>query len=529
MRVSEHQAGAGFSAGRQPPGIPPTGRDVTGSRQSGHPRSGLSLRHVGGQSVAAPRRLGPLLHLVKAELTAQCRRGALHGLRAMLFLLGVGLVLGLPWLISGGSIENAARSGAPSVGLFVLALAVAATCGSAATSTLARDRDAGGLELLLLAGLRPVEIVGARILAVIALGGTILGQSLLVHGLAAVVGVPLGEGVRSFGVGLLLLVTFATVGIYGQLVADAPRPWKHHLRASAALFVALWLPAAVASGSWLPTTASPLATIALFDVAALFLACRLLARSAPDVDEVDEDHEALRRRLSSRTMAGRDVRFPVFEAARIPTRRSWLSLLATATSVLAAGLAGAAVGSRVGGERYQVALVLGLGIYVPGALVAFAREVMAMNPASSGFALLAATPLPARRILLERICGKAATVPLLLLPLVMLAALPHGGPLREAAGTLVLLAASLLAAAATIAARSRRAGGGMLALDLFLALVLMLAVADAMDRFRATWLWSASPPGLVATLGLSCLYLLAALGSLLAAVHHLETARRHVA
>jgi hypothetical protein len=69
-------------------------------------------------------------------------------------------------------------------------------------------------------------------------------------------------------------------------------------------------------------------------------------------------------------------------------------------------------------------------------------------------------------------------------------------------------------------------------LDLFVSLLLMIALADAVDRFQAAW-WSglgqAAAPSIPLTLALATLHVAGGLVALAVGAHHLELARRHVA
>ncbi|MFN7972725.1 MAG: hypothetical protein U0166_10310 [Acidobacteriota bacterium] len=465
----------------------------------------------------------------RADLALSLKRGNHHGLRATLALMAACLVAVLPTLgLDAGRLgwQAEARPRALAGLALSLALTIVVVAGFSGAS-LAREKASGTIELLLLSGRSPREILAGKLLA-----STIAGAPLFLQiGIVAALAHP-ALGIAASGAALLALagiaasLVMATVVVCYEVVTGTSRPHRFLPHAAALLLTALAAATAVRpapSRLALPRLAVAATAIAAMMATGAFLDCRASRVTLGDRRD-RRGRQAPRRRFSTRRLTG-DVRRPVLEASRIPTHRSYVTWAAIAVALVVYPLALRAPASSSAALMHHLAI----GIYLPAMAFVLAAEALAVNPASSGFAILAATPLPSLRILGERAIGKLSMAPAVAIPFGSLLLHPprQSAEAASAAGLAVSYAA--LVYGATIAARARRPGGSLPPLDVLCVIALLAEAFEVLRCVGVSW------TGLGVAASGRAMVLIASSNAALAllawraAVRHLETARRSVA
>ena len=453
------------------------------------------------------------------EIVQASRAGSIHGVRVVMMVAAISLAAILPALLPGGAGWSSA-SVAGSAG-DLLAILTGLVAGTLPGLSISRERDAGILELFLLARRRPWEILGGKLAAGLLTGATLLAQLGLVLGIADLsFGMEPHAVARSLGLGAATLVIVLPAVIWYEVVMGTARPLRHLLRLGFGLAGGAVVVLATVSSAQRPA-AGILAAAALMFAGA----CSALSSLAPEASELDEDTEALRRRLSKRTLTGRVVTRPVFQASRIPIHRTLVR--PAAWTVLAVGgyLALHAPASRAAASALSTALC----VYALLLAVSLAQQTAAINPQSSGFALIAATPLSTRTILLQRALGKASLLPDAFLPFLLLPASLQSRGEASLAGVPFLAALAALTWVATLVSRCRTGGVAPLLFDVVGFLILLTAAMDGIRRFTITWTGSSyETVDPRVTLVLIPAYLGAAWLGWRLALHRFESARRRV-
>ena len=384
------------------------------------------------------------------------------------------------------------------------------------SSALRRDRESGGLALLLMAGRRPWEIVVGHALPAWIASGLLMVPGCAIPILLFAPGTGRLAVTSVSGVaGAMGLVVVAV--IWFEVVAEDPRRITRMF--SVSLFAATLAAAGIAAVAVARVPAGPvvLVTGLLIGVALVRSACAALAACAPD--HADDAPRARRRRGRWRTLADRPVRWPVFEASRIATRQSGTATLALLSSLVGWLLAVLVLTHRVD----QTALVVVIAVSSWAVAAALATETLVVRPDSLHFATLAATPMSASSILWQRALGKARAVHLL--PLSPLLAV-HFGSTTAAASALGLLGSyAAMIFCGLLAARARTSGPIADLAQLALGVAVMAAGFDMARRVASLLAEPTEAPALAVR---SLLYLCGAVTAWHVATRRLDAARRSI-